>query len=126
MIKFTKDNLKQEFEILNPRLQNILFWLDGFLSYRWNLPLTLTHLLRTQAQQEAIYGKGTLNKSVHQFGRGADISVKEFIAQEIDPAVIAEEVNRNFPYAKPGFKTALYHSVGDHGRHLHIQVAESV
>ncbi len=123
MIKFTKDNLKDEFDRLHPHLLKIIFWLAGFSIYRWNIPITVTHLFRSQAEQEAIYGKGTDKKSVHQFGRGADISVKDFLANGIEPEVIADAVNRNFPYAKPGFKTALYHSFGNHGRHLHIQVA---
>ena len=124
MINFVHSRLKDEFSKLHPQLIKILFWLDGFLNYHWRQSLIITHLMRTQTEQEEIYGKGTSKKSVHQFGRGADISVKDLFANRIAPEILVDAINDAFPYAKPDYKTALYHELDHRGRHIHIQVAE--
>jgi len=121
MIKFKNPALKNEFENLHPHLRKILFWLAGYAEYHWDMPVVITELFRTQAEQEAIYGAGTEKKSVHQYGRGADISVVPMNGV-VPPEEIAEKINANFPYSKLGLNTALYHEVGNRGKHIHIQV----
>ena len=89
MIVFAGDSwhserLKQEFEDeIDKRLQFILFAFAKRLEYRKEGTLVITHLIRTQKEQDAIYTSEKMDPkireqylvnpkfSVHQFGRGS-------------------------------------------------------
>ncbi len=84
-------------------------------------PAVVTALLRTPAEQRAIYPARPGRRSPHEFGRAADIRVTS-LADGQDEAW-ARWLNDAFAYSgRSGLKTALVHQVGDRGRHLHLQV----
>lgn len=131
MILFkTDERLKKEFEEdINPRLKIILFALAEMLDYSKLGTLVITHLIRTQAEQDAIYMSMNMKesirtaymkkkwRSVHQKGRGADISV----ANLKNPQEITDWLNANFRYSSRNFKpTCILEDLG-HGSHLHLQ-----
>ena len=114
--------LQTEFGKLDNRLQIILYTLAGYTYYNFGKGIILTELLRTQEEQDKIYSESEEYKqrpwkSVHQFGRGADVSIKYFTAEEIEN--IVRFLNDNFLYVG-AVHTALVHNVG-YGMHLHIQ-----
>jgi hypothetical protein len=123
MIEFKYPRLADEFHRLHPNLKKILYWFSGWLEMNSQAKvLRITHLWRSQAEQEALYGSGIAKKSVHQFGRGADISVEGFLKAGDEVESIVERVNAEFPYGDHQHRTAIYHQVGDRGWHIHLQV----
>jgi len=123
MILFKHEHLKDEFDQLDPRLKTILYYICGFASNEFYKDITITGLLRSQAQQDAIYALNLNYQkspwlSVHQFMRGADVSTRNLSEDEV--LILTEMLNFMFHYS-PGKKTALYHDVGL-GAHLHLQV----
>lgn len=128
MLIFRASRLRREFGDLHPALLKILYWLSGWAEMNTSAKnIEITHLLRTQAEQDGIYEDNDdyrLNpwKSVHQFNRGADISVRSFIDQGDDPELICRLINAEFPYGDGIHLTALFHQMGDRGKHIHLQV----
>ena len=128
MLIFRESKLRKEFDQLHPALQKILYWLSGWAERNTSAKnIEITHLFRTQAEQDDIYGDNDdyrLHpwKSVHQYSRGADISVRSFRAQGDDPELICSLINTEFPYGDGKHRTALYHQVGNRGKHIHLQV----
>ena len=123
MIKFKIDRLEVEFARIDRRLQHILYWLDGWIQHNTSCRMIkVTDLFRTQEEQEAIYGEETKIKSVHQFRRGADISVLNFLALGLNPQEISGVINNEFPYGDGRHSTSIYHEVNGRGKHIHIQV----
>jgi len=136
MIVFAGDSwhserLKQEFEDeIDKRLQFILFAFAKRLEYRKEGTLVITHLIRTQKEQDAIYTSEKMDPkirkqylahpffSVHQFGRGADIGVADIKNPEKEMEWLNERISYNGDLDKP---TAILENLG-FGRHIHIQV----
>ena len=131
--KLKEQHQAEQFVLIRPRLRGILFDLAFFVSRKYDHILTVTDLLRTQAEQDDIYLNHSDPKvrqkyqdgpwpSVHQFGRGADVRTdfSERCLKEV-----LEYLNKSYTYdpARPDKKTALVHDVGK-GRHIHIQVYE--
>lgn len=128
------ERLETEFEnSISPRLKIILFATAEMLRYSKLGTLIITHLIRTQKEQDNIYTSQSilpvirdryLTKkwmSVHQCGRGADIGV----ANLKNPQQITKWLNDNFQYSKRTFKpTAILEDLGC-GTHIHIQVSPS-
>jgi len=124
-----KERLQKEFEEdIDNRLKIILFALAGYLEYKREEDLIITHLMRTQKEQDAIYTSDKVSQeirekyiknpfySVHQFGRGADVGITNIQkAKEI-----IEWLNTRFVY-DGRYKTAILHDIGL-GKHIHIQV----
>lgn len=116
-IKFKHINLVDEWKqllIVNPKLVFIT------LNYAREiaLPITITHILRSKAQQLAFYPGKPYKPSVHESWRGIDISLRGVKISLAKEAV--EKINQWFPYGKQGIKTALIHDIGL-GNHLHLQ-----
>jgi len=120
--------LEQEFNNeIDKRLQFILYALAGRLEYRKKGTLVITHLIRTQKEQDAIYTSEKMDPkireqylahpffSVHQYGRGADIGV----ANIKNPEEEVKWLNGRIGYDKP---TAILEDLGL-GQHIHIQVS---
>ena len=127
MVLFKNEELKAEFERLNPRLQHVIYWLAGWASLntktRWVL---ITELLRTKEQQNENYKDNPEYQekpwnSVHEYGRGADIRSHEFVNRGDDVEKIVAAINREFDYGDGVHQTALYHNSGQ-GKHIHLQV----
>ena len=125
VINFKYSKLEAEFRKLNPRLQDILYWLAGWVSMNTTAGCyQITHIYRTQEEQDRIYAHIPVEareKSVHQFWRGADISDKNFIRNGDNPAEIVEVINSKFPYSDGEHDTAIWHGYGEN-RHIHLQV----
>ena len=129
ILEFKTHDVQAQFlsPLLDSRLVVILYSLAGFVYFSYGKSLTLTELIRTQAEQDAIYGNDpayqqTPWKSVHQFGRGADISIFYFTPEE--QKEILKFLNTNYIYAVGStHETGLIHEVGTYGLHLHLQVS---
>lgn len=130
MVLFKFPELKVEFDgkkdvgeaRLHPRLRLMVFALTGFADYHFGRDIIITHILRTQEEQDAFYGNDPRYeaapwKSVHQFGRGVDIRSTSFTRDEIGRMV--DFINLNFPYGG-GKSAALQHNIGS-GAHIHLQ-----
>ncbi|MCP4988371.1 MAG: hypothetical protein GY928_20665 [Colwellia sp.] len=117
-MQFKNVGLKQQFKQIDSRLRVMLSFLDLFTTKKYNDEIVITELIRTQQQQELIYGVGTKKKSVHLYGRGADVRVSNFKDSQITE--ILDLLNK-IPYGKGSYKTAIRHDV-DFGDHIHVQV----
>ncbi len=123
-MKFKNIWIEKQLPKIDERLKAMLFFLDYYVTQRYNKEIMITELIRTQAEQDIIYKddpkykKGPKWASVHQYGRGADLRVSEFTLDEIKD--ILDLLNK-IPYGDGRHKTALIHNVG-FGDHIHIQV----
>ena len=129
LIQFKYARLKDQFDSpsVDSRLKDIVYWLASWCWYNLEKSIIITHILRTQEQQDAIYNGNASYvrepwQSVHQYGRGVDLSVKYYTQVEI--ARIQDTLNKKFLYNKEGKNTCVVHDVGL-GEHIHIQVDNS-
>lgn len=111
--------IKGQLPKVDERIRTILNFLDFYMQARHGLELCVTELIRTQEEQYHIYGANYPKKSVHQYGRGADVRCYNWTQAAIDDALF---LLNSIPYGKGTYKTAIYHQVGDNGIHIHIQV----
>ena len=133
MIVYTGNSrLEQEFNNeIDKRLQFILYALAGRLEYRKKGTLVITHLIRTQREQDAIYTSEKMDPkireqylahpvfSVHQYGRGADIGVANIKNPEEEVKWLNGRIGYKGDLDKP---TAILEDLGL-GQHIHIQVS---
>lgn len=131
MIKFKRTRISGEWDELDTKLRKILEFLYLFMEVRYNQDITITELIRTQEEQDILYGKKCSNKdtrerykkspwkSVHQYGRGADIRTFDWKREWIDDIM---SILNKIPYDenRPHKQTAIYHDIGT-GEHIHIQ-----
>lgn len=130
MIVF-KDNdprLEAEFKydtIVNSKLKKILYMLALYCEVEFGKDITITELYRTQDEQDQYYEdnqryKEKPWKSVHQFGRGADVRSKNFEPDEAERII---KFLKCVTY-RDGSKsqTVVHHDIGL-GEHFHIQVS---
>ena len=109
---------------VNSRLKNIILLGVEYAQIELKKELTITDLIRTQAEQDEIYKDNERYKikpwpSVHQYGRGVDLRTRDFTQNEIDKL---EAFFNTFTYDanRPNKKTCLVHDVGK-GKHFHVQ-----
>lgn len=109
-IRFKEDTDYEHFQELNPKLRGIVLDLASFCNYHFNKDIMVTSLFRLEDK-----------RSVHAYGRGADIRSLDFTAEEI--VKIKRYLNTTYIYdpQRPKKVTCLYHNVGL-GNHLHLQV----
>jgi len=126
IIEFKEHHLQLEFLSLDldSRLQVVLYALAGFVWFNFGKSITITEILRTQAMQDEYYKDNESYKekpwlSVHQFGRGADVSIKWFTVQEVKD--IEKFLKTNFVYSTAFKSICIVHDIG-RGNHIHIQV----
>lgn len=115
---------------INPRVVYLLFWIEKLISAKYTkyVSLKITDVLRTQEEQDKIYkhnGHYQLNpwQSVHQYGRGIDISLEDLKEHNVDLHWLKNIVNKDWVYDfnKPDKDCLIIHDVG-HGMHIHLQV----
>ena len=128
-IKFKNNSkrLQKEFddlENLNPSLFGILQYVKDLCFVDYNKHITVTHIFRTQSEQEKFY-KGRKDKkgkkSPHQFYQAVDIRQLDTTA-EIDKVVV-KKVNERFQWQNDErwYKyVAKHHDIGL-GPHIHLQ-----
>jgi hypothetical protein len=119
-ILFKKQGLSLEWAQLilkNPKLVHIV------LDYCKEMgeSALLTEIFRTDEMQLSYYPNQPKLKSVHQYWRGVDISIKDLDRKKVDKAVA--KVNARFVYGKVGLLSLKVHDVG-HGLHLHCQTID--
>jgi hypothetical protein len=124
-IRFKSSRIENEWmhrqELLHPALYVIVLSAALWIYRRTGKRTVITALLRTDAEQRAIYPNEPDKESVHQVGRGADLRT-EGIPLDIIKELV-DWVNATWKYyGSSNVKTALFHEVGNHGLHLHLQV----
>lgn len=131
MIRFLEPKLKDEFERMDGRLRIIVFAWAQHLEEKKQGDVLVTHIHRTQAEQDAIYGGDKVSKalrekyladpwrSCHQDWRALDASIRTLE----QPDYQEEWLNKHFSYdSREKYPTAKLHNIG-HGSHIHIQVS---
>jgi hypothetical protein len=100
-------------------LKAILAYTASYMMSEYKVPMVLTHIFRTQKEQEEIYGVGYKIASPHQFNRAADARLTDLGVEKANE--VAKHVNEVFPYGDGMHKTVLVHDVG-RGNHIHFQI----
>ena len=113
----------EQLKVDNPGLMYVLEFIRNFSQNTYNKEVTVTMILRTEAEQDHLYRNSTKYKakkfrSPHQFGQAIDLRSKTFTIQEIDALVNA--TNNTFNSTNAYKPTAMYHDIGS-GLHFHIQ-----
>jgi hypothetical protein len=87
--------------------------------------MTLTCLMRTPAEDAALYHDPKHEPGVHCFGRGADISVRNLSSGEVTRLVNTINDRWQYDVRRPLMMCAIYED-GTHadstGAHIHLQV----
>lgn len=117
--KFKNRTLLVEFNESNPHLQALVLYLGRYAYRRFDIVLTVTHVDRTQEEQDEIYKDNFAYqkapwKSVHQYKRGTDIRI-----HDLPPGVaimLCNHINAHWHYGY-GKPTALLER-----DHVHLQV----
>ena len=128
MIQFKTKRIEDEFKLdtsIRQDLKNILYMLAIYCEVEFDEDITITELYRTQSEQDTYYAHipNYNKKSVHQFGRGADIRSRNFNENEITK--IMTFLNLITYQEGSRYQTAKYHDIGM-GSHIHIQVRAGV
>lgn len=116
------DRLQKEFWEIEPQLRLILCDAEAFL-HRFGHTLTLTCLMRTPEEQQALFDakEAVATTSVHMYGRGGD-------ARAIDDPVVSQAlldyINLKYVYdpSRPNLKTLIEHE--GTALHYHFQIME--
>jgi hypothetical protein len=108
----------------NAALAQLIWDLQVFVEEFFNKDVVITHLYRTQEQQERFYGKGTKRKSPHQFWGAVDIRdsiyTKAEIGKMVDFLKFYDNYNKYRVIKASMSSTYLRHNIGL-GMHFHIQ-----
>ena len=126
-MKFKTDRIRREWESMDlpDKLRRIVVSIEQFMLAKYSYEITVTQILRTQEEQDNIYGDREnyqVNpwKSVHQFFRGIDIRNRDMTPQMIeDVLMLANQII--YDDKRPHKQTAKSHDVGK-GDHIHLQV----
>jgi hypothetical protein len=124
MIKFKDSRVETEWKYsseLSERVKKIAEIVAGFCQLNFGKDVVITHILRSQAEQDTFYAndakyKEAPWKSVHQYGRGIDLRSRDFTPAEIERIVAFANM---ITYSKEK-NTCVYHDVGQ-GKHIHLQ-----
>lgn len=108
MLKFKTKKLVEEFTLIDVRLRMILFVIAGFRWFTSGKETVVTSLIRK-----------TDEKSVHYYGRGADIRANDWGGMEI--LKMQSFINIHFPYGDGIHATIIFHGSGVNF-HGHVQV----
>ena len=112
----------EEFSLADERIQAIALWTAWIMRRFWSYQAVVTSVMRTSAEQTALYKKGLtkLKISPHMVGRAIDIRLKDMPEKERHVPILLEKINSKWPRSD-GHRTAMAHGEGAN-RHLHIQV----
>jgi len=116
--KHPERHLHEFFELV-PKLRLILSDIECWALENGET-MTITCLIRTEAEQLALFeaGQAESKTSVHQFGRGADVRLfkNEYLNEKV-----GIYINSKFPYdrSRPHMKTLITHS--GTASHHHVQ-----
>ena len=124
MIKFKDSRVETEWKYsseLSSRVKLLAEIFSGFVSLNFKKDAVITHILRTQSEQDEFYANDAKYKkepwkSVHQSGRGVDFRSRDFTPDELKKI---EAFMNLIEYSKDK-KTCTIHNVGQ-GMHIHLQ-----
>lgn len=123
-MKFKTPRQAKEFPEITDRLKSLVYLAKHYMLSKYNYEITITDVLRTQEEQDSIYGDNTNYiekpwKSVHQYFRGVDIRSKDMTGPMINDL---RDLLNTIPYDenRPNKKTCIVKDVG-RGLHFHIQ-----
>lgn len=123
-LKFKSDNLRAEFWTIDPKLRLMLCDADFYVA-TCGAELTITSLMRTPSEQAELVEKGyaTSRRSVHMFGRGADVRPTD---DERLNALVEHYILAKYPYDRdrPRLPSILRH--GGTADHWHFQCLATV
>jgi len=128
MINFLNKRIEYEFNydaVLEDKLKKIVYILSLYCEVEFNKDITITHIYRTEMEQNDIYHKSEKYqnkpwKSVHQFGRGVDVRSHNFNKIEIEK--IKSFINGITYREGSATLTCIHHDIGL-GEHFHLQVS---
>ena len=127
-MKFKTDRIRSEYQTQlltrNPKLSALLGILDQATQLEFNKEITVTEILRTQAEFDALYSQTPPEKrpktSPHLTWRAADFRVKDFTDKEQEK--IKAFLNGFFTYASgQGRPVCIVHTIAGNVLHGHIQ-----
>jgi hypothetical protein len=124
-IYLDEPRLQAEWDKVDQRLKGIVLLSASIMLYEYNTPMVLTHIYRTQAEQDAIYATDMKYQkapwqSVHQYHRGVDARVTDLGQSKANS--LALKINSMFDYDQTkSKKVVLVHDVGQ-GNHIHFQI----
>ena len=124
-IRFKTDRLRDEWVggDLHPALKLKVLAAAHWHFMQTGVATVVTSLLRTEEEQRNFYPTQPQKRSVHQYGRGADLRTAHI---SMRAGEWAAWINQAYPYiGTPGKRTALVHEINGHGQHLHLQVGGS-
>lgn len=108
----------------NAALAQVVWDLNVFVDYNFKKDVIITHLYRTQQQQEKFYGKKTTRKSPHQYWGAVDIRDSIYSRTELGAMVeflkFYDKWNSYGLMKSSQSRTVLRHNIGL-GMHFHIQ-----
>jgi len=136
--------IQSQFRKMDDRLQFIAYSIMGFTSQVFGKDLVITEIMRTAEQQRAYYNQpktGPYRRSVHEFGRGIDLGIRPYRADDLDswpydcptgcPAIDEHEAKTidawfsaiiSYDDERPEYDSVVHHDVGT-GYHIHLQVS---
>lgn len=115
-IEFKTIRQEKEFDLVEARVQALIFYVARLMKAAWNHQAVVTCLHRDEEENNAAGGKAN---SAHLHWRAADIRLKDFKDKKnID--ILLSRINSQFK-RMDGLPTAIAHGVGDN-YHLHLQV----
>lgn len=131
-INFKDERTEKEFPQISPVTRAIILEIAHYAYVTFGIIVTITHLLRTQGEQNEFYANNPSYKkrpwiSVHQISKGGDIrtinpinSKPIFTPEQIKK--IEHHINSRWQYdpTRPKKKVVIDHNIG-HGAHLHVQ-----
>ena len=136
-MKVKYEKLWDEYQNLPDIGKIIIDYADFYSLHNFNKEIVLTHIFRTQKEQDRIYKGKSRNLwidakrttrfydinpwlSDHQFYQAADIRTKFYTIDQVKE--MARFLRSNFCYNKLDNKpVVLYHQVGNLGYHFHIR-----
>lgn len=125
-MKFKTDRIKQEFQQLytkNRKLAEVLELLNLYTSLEFQKEITVTEILRTQAEFDALYSQTPAEKrpktSPHLFWKGADLRSRDFTDKEKEKM---KTFLNCFSYASgQGRPVCIIHTIAGNVEHFHVQ-----
>ena len=131
MIYYKTKRIEDEFKgdnTIKYELKQVIYMLSLYCELEFGKDVVITELYRTQSEQDFYYkDRDTYQrkpwKSVHQFGRGADIRSRNFTENQITKIIAFLNLKTYKSGSK--YQTAIYHNIGM-GSHIHIQTGINI
>jgi hypothetical protein len=129
-MRFNNKETEEGYAQLTPHMFEVTAFAKYYMKAKYGVEIMLTDTFRSQESQDYIYRNNERYKqkpwkSVHQYGRGADISLWVFRGE--DKFLMTDAMSKDLTdtlnqiYYSEKYNTATRHDVGS-GDHIHTQV----